>query len=171
MVDISGSMGSAMNPMATTAWVMSEAVRRVQGKCAMVYYGNDVFATLKSGQHLEEVNVYTAEDGTEKFDKAFRALDGSLDLLNGSGARLLVVVSDGQYTHEEREFAKKWITRCNQAGVAILWLPFDGGHYAERLTRHGKAAVLSGVLDPTGAASEIGRAAAGELTNVGRLNA
>jgi hypothetical protein len=171
MVDISGSMGSAMNPMATTAWVMSEAVRRVQGKCAMVYYGNDVFATLKSGQHLEEVNVYTAEDGTEKFDKAFRALDGSLDLLNGSGARLLVVVSDGQYTHDEREFAKKWITRCNQAGVAILWLPFDGGHYAERLTRHGKAAVLSGVLDPTGAASEIGRAAAGELTNVGRLNA
>lgn len=171
MVDISGSMGSAMNPMATTAWVMSEAVRRVQGRCAMVYYGNDVFATLKSGQHLEEVNVYTAEDGTEKFDKAFRALDGSLDLLNGSGARLLVVVSDGQYTHEERELAKKWITRCNQAGVAILWLPFDNGHYAERLTRHGKAAVMSGVLDPTRAANEIGRAAAGELTNVGRLNA
>jgi hypothetical protein len=171
MVDISASMGSAMNPMATTAWVMSEAVRRVQGKCAMVYYGNDVFATLKSGQHLEEVNVYSASDGTEKFDKAFRALDGSLNLLNGSGARLLVVVSDAQYTPEERELARKWIARCNDAGVAILWLPFDGGHYAERLTRHGKVAVMSGVLDPTGAASEIGRRAAGELTNVGRLNA
>jgi hypothetical protein len=171
MVDISGSMGSAMQPMATTAWVMSEAVRRVQGKCAMVYYGSDVFPTLKAGQHLENVNVYTASDNTEKFDKAFRALDGSLDLLNGSGARLLVVVSDGQYTHEEREHAKKWIARCTQAGVAILWLPFDGGHYAERLARHGKVAVLSGVLDPTGAASEIGRRAAGELTNVGRLNA
>lgn len=171
MVDISGSMGSAMQPMATTAWVMSEAVRRVQGKCAMVYYGSDVFPTLKSGQHLEDVNVYNAPDGTEKFDKAFRALDGSLNLLNGSGARLLVVVSDGQYTPEEREFARKWIARCNESGVAILWLPFDGGHYAERLTRHGKVAVMSGVLDPTGAASEIGRRAAGELTNVGRLNA
>jgi hypothetical protein len=171
MVDISGSMGSAMNPMATTAWVMSEAVRRVQGKCAMVYYGNDVFPTLKAGQHLEQVNVYTAEDGTEKFDKAFRALDGSLNLLNGSGARLLVVVSDGQYTHDEREHARKWLARCNDAGVAILWLPFDGGHYAERLARHARVAVLGGVLDPTGAASEIGRAAAGELTNVGRLNA
>jgi hypothetical protein len=171
MVDISGSMGSAMNPMATTAWVMSEAVRRVQGKCAMVYYGNDVFPTLKAGQHLTDVNVYTAEDGTEKFDKAFRALDGSLNLLNGSGARLLVVVSDGQYTHDEREHARKWLARCNDAGVAILWLPFDGGHYAERLARHARVAVLGGVLDPTGAASEIGRAAAGELTNVGRLNA
>jgi len=168
MVDISASMGSAMNPMATTAWVMSEAVRRVQGKCAMVYYGNDVFPTLKAGQHLEQVNVYTASDGTEKFDKAFRALDGSLNLLNGNGARLLVVVSDGQYTPDERENARKWVTRCNEAGVAILWLPFDGGHYAERLTQHGKASVMSGVLNPTNAASEIGKAAARELTNVGQ---
>lgn len=171
MVDISGSMGSAMQPMATTAWVMSEAVRRVQGRCAMVYYGSDVFPTLKAGQHLTDVNIYTASDGTEKFDKAFRALDGSLNLLNGSGARLLVVVSDGQYTPEERAHARKWVTQCNSAGVAILWLPFDGGSGARDITQHGKAAVMSGVLDPTGAASEIGRAAAGELTNVGRINA
>lgn len=168
MVDISGSMGSAMQPMATTAWVMSEAVRRVQGRCAMVYYGSDVFPTLKAGQHLSDVNVYSAPDGTEKFDKAFRALDGALNLLNGSGARLLVVVSDGQYTYEERDHAKRWVRRCNEAGVAILWLPFDGGHYARELTQHGKAAVLGGVLNPTAAASEIGKAAAGELTNVGR---
>jgi hypothetical protein len=168
MVDISGSMGSAMNPMATTAWVMSEAVRRVQGKCAMVYYGSDVFPTLKAGQHLTDVNVYSAPDGTEKFDTAFRALDGSLNLLDGNGARLLVVVSDGQYTYDERQNAKRWVRRCSDAGVAILWLPFDGGHYARELTQDGQAAVLGGVLDPTAAASEIGRAAAGELTNVGR---
>jgi hypothetical protein len=71
MVDISGSMRPAMQPMATMAWVMSEAVRRVQGKCAMVYYGQDVFPTLKAGQHLDGVKVYSANDPTEKFDKAF----------------------------------------------------------------------------------------------------
>ncbi len=168
MVDISGSMGSAMKPMATTAWVMSEAVRRVQGKCAMVYYGSDVFPTLKAGQHLTDVNVYSAPDGTEKFDKAFRALDGSLNLLNGRGAKLLVVVSDGQYTPEERQAARKWVTRCEQANVAVLWLPFDNGHYAKDLAQNGNAVVMSGVLDPTGAASEIGKAAASVLTNVGR---
>jgi hypothetical protein len=168
MVDISGSMGSAMQPMATTAWVMSEATRRVQGKCAMVYYGADVFPTLKAGQHLEDVKVYSASDHTEKFDRAFRALDGSLNLLNGSGARLLVIVSDGQYTHEEIQKARKWVTRCTEAGVAILWLPFDGGHYAREIAKHGNAIVVSDLLDPTAAASQIGSAAAGVLTNVGR---
>ena len=70
MVDISGSMSSAMEPMAVTAWVMSEAVRRVQGRAAMVYYGTGVFPTLKPGQHLSEVTVYSAPDGTERFEKA-----------------------------------------------------------------------------------------------------
>jgi hypothetical protein len=168
MVDISGSMGSAMEPMATTAWVMSEAVRRVQGKCAMVYYGSDVFPTLKAGQHLEEVRVYTASDSTEKFDKAFSALDGSLNLLHGRGARLLVVCSDGQYTNEERSKASKWVRRCTDSGVAVLWLPFDDGHYARLITQNGDVALMAGVLDPTGAASAIGREAAGLLERVGR---
>jgi len=60
------------------------------------------------------------------------------------------------------------VARCNDSGVAVLWLPFDDGHYAKRLVGQGKAAVMSGLLNPTAAASEIGRAAAGELTNVGR---
>ena len=33
MVDISGSMGMAMEPMAVTAWVLSEATKRVQDHC------------------------------------------------------------------------------------------------------------------------------------------
>jgi hypothetical protein len=139
MVDISGSMGSAMKPMATTAWVMSSAVNRIQGNCAMVYYGNDVFPTLKIGQKLSEVNVYSASDGTEKFSKAFQALDGALNLLHGNGARLLVVVSDGEYSGDEVPKSKEIVAKCKEAGVAILWLPFDsgrgardiGGDYAE----------------------------------------
>lgn len=166
MVDISGSMSAAMEPMATTAWVMSEAVRRVQGKAAMVYFGNDVFSTLKPGQHLTEVNVYSAPDGTEKFEDAFSAIDGGLDLLNGSGARLLVVVSDGHYTYNETEKARELVKRCSAAGVAVLWLPFHHGRYAERITGN-NARIVEGTLDPTTAAAEIGRAAAEGLTRVG----
>lgn len=168
MVDISGSMRPAMEAMATTAWVMSEAVRRVQGKCAMVYYGQDVFPTLKSGQHLNTVNVWTASDPTEKFDKAFKALDGSLNLLHTDGARLLVVVSDGVYTEEETRKAHQWLRRCDQAGVAVLWLTFDhNGHYASRISKATNTVVLSGRLDPADAAVEIGKAAAKalEMTN------
>ena len=169
MVDISGSMGGAMKPMATTAWVMSEAVKRVQGRTAMVYYGSDVFATLKPGQHLSEVSVWAATDGTEKFDKAFRALDGGLNLLHGTGARLLVVVSDGCYTDTEAQNARKWVTRCAESGVGVLWLPFDNGFYAKRYGSLAKGSfqMVDGLLDPAEAAKEIGRAAAKALEAVG----
>ena len=174
MVDISGSMADAMQPMAVTAWAMSEAVRRVQGRCAMVYYGSGVFPTLKPGQHLPEVNVYSAPDGTEKFDKAFKALDGSLNLLNGTGARLLVVVSDGCYTEPERENAKKWVNECEKSGVAILWLPFAHAYqlaYVRDIVKGTSVALLQDVKDPADAALQIGKAAADALTKIGARNA
>jgi hypothetical protein len=169
MVDISGSMSSAMNPMASTAWIMSEAVRRVQGRCAMVYYGSDVFPTLKAGQRLKEVNVYSAPDGTEKFDKAFRALDGALNLLNGEGARLLVVVSDGHYTHEETENAKAWVARCSKNGVAVLWLPIgDNGSTAKHICGTANALVVENIIDPSVSAMIIGKNAEKVLSTAGQ---
>lgn len=160
MVDISGSMSDAMQPMATTAWVMSEAVRRVQGKTAMVYYGSGVFPTLKAGQHLDKVSVYSAPDGTEKFDTAFRALDGSLNLLYGNGVRLLVVVSDGVYTNEETRKAREWVRECERNGVAVLWLTFSKPNRSREndICNGTKAVVVSGTLNPTDVAVEIGRA-------------
>jgi hypothetical protein len=125
MVDISGSMGTAMNPMATTAWVLANAGRRVQARTAMVYYGSGVFPTLRLGEKLDEVRVWSAPDGTEKFDQAFRALDSHLTLLDSQGAKMLVVVSDGQYTTDESKRAKAWVQECEKKGVAVLWLTFD----------------------------------------------
>lgn len=167
MVDISGSMGSAMQPMATTAWVMSEAVNRIQGECAMVYFGNDVFPTLKAGQRLKEVSIYSAPDGTEKFGKAFSALDGALNLLHGNGARLLVVVSDGEYTSDESRKAMEIVAKCQEAGVAILWLPFDNGSGATRLAGN-YAEVVREIANPAQAAETIGRAAERVMTRIGQ---
>lgn len=167
MVDISGSMGSAMQPMATTAWVMAEAVNRVQGNCAMVYFGNDVFPTLKAGQRLKEVSVYSAEDGTEKFGNAFSALDGALNLLHGNGAKLLVIVSDGQYTNDEQTKCKEIVSKCKEAGVAILWLPFDRGANAKYLGGD-YAEVIDNITNPTEASEIIGRACERVLTKVGQ---
>lgn len=169
MVDISGSMSSAMQPMATTAWVMSEAVRRVQGKTAMVYYGNDVFPTLKPGQHLQQVSVYTAPDGTESFDKAFRALDGALDLTTGTGARLLVIVSDGHYTSDEAENAKKRLQQCERAGVAVVWLTYDRSDYdvVRYMNASPATEFITGALDPVSASDLIGKSASKVLSRIG----
>jgi len=177
MVDISGSMSAAMEPMAATAWAMSEAARRVQGRCAMVYYGSGVFPTLKPGQHLDQVNVYTAPDATEKFDKAFKSLDGSLGLLQSTGARLLVVVSDGVYTDTEVDNAKHWVRECERNGVAVLWLSYENeGYnphrgYLEKITEGTATVVLNNLKDPAAAALQIGQSAAKALEKIGRKNA
>ena len=160
MVDISGSMSYAMEPMAVTAWVLSEAARRVQGRAAMVYYGTGVFATLKPGQHLREVTVYSAPDGTERFDTAFKALNGALDVLHGRGARMLVVVSDGCYTNAETIAAKLWLRECDRAGVAVTWVDFDANCTISKDVVSGtKAQLIVGSTNPTDTASAIGKAA------------
>jgi hypothetical protein len=168
MVDISGSMGEAMEPMASVAWILSEATRRVQGRAAMVYYGNNVFPTLKPGQHLDHVKVYSAPDMTEKFDKAFKALNGGLNLLNGSGARLLVVVSDGEYTDPEQTAARRWLTACERDGVGVLWLSFPsrygGTISAERIVAGHKAVLQIITNDLAVSATAIGSAAVRALS-------
>jgi hypothetical protein len=171
LVDISGSMGDAMQPMATTAYVLSEAAARVQGRAAMVYYGNDVFPTLRPGERQSEVKVYTAPDGTEEFDAAFRAIDGSLNLLHGQGARLLVVVSDGEYTSEQIKRCRHWMTRCKESGVAVVWLPFDHGYTAGVMAKHAGGEVLAGKIKPTDAASKIGEACERAINAVARRTA
>jgi len=158
MVDISGSMGPAMEPMAVTAWVLSEATKRVQGRAAMVYYGNDVFPTLKPGQSLPEIQVYSARDNTEKFDKAFKALDGAMNFLHGDGARLLVIVSDGHYTSEETQAASNWIERSHKAGVGVLWLTYDDVQAANRWVKTNGEVIHVG-KDTVDAAQKIGMAA------------
>jgi hypothetical protein len=158
LVDISGSMGDAMLPMATTAYVLSEASARVQGRAGIVYFGNDVFPVLSPGERQQQVKVYSAPDGTEKFDDAFRAIDGSLDLLHGGGARLLVVVSDGHYTGEETARCRHWMTRCKEMGVAVVWIPFDNGYMAEQFANVANGEVLPGKITPTAAATKIGEA-------------
>jgi hypothetical protein len=153
------------------AWVMSEATRRVQGRGAMVYYGSDVFPTLRVGEHLDTVRVYDAPDSTEKFDLAFTALDGGLNLLYGTGARLLVVVSDGCYTGVERVAARKWVQRCQKEGVGVLWLTFDGyGGNAEAICRGTDAVIIADNMKPASAAAQIGKAAAAAMEAVGRRN-
>lgn len=167
MVDISGSMSSAMEPMAVTAWVFSEAVRRIDGRAAMVYYGGAVFPVLKAGQHLDKVRVYSAPDGTEEFDEAFQALDGEVNLLHGSGARLLVIVSDCQYRTDQAPLLRRWLNRCSEAGVAVIILPFRRAGLAEQYTDISGVKVLSGFDDPAGVATQIGQLAAEALEIAG----
>lgn len=168
LVDVSGSMGGAMEPMATTAWVLSEAVRRIQGKVGMVYYGADAFATLKPGQHLREVQIYSAPDSHEEFTKAFQAIDGAMELTYGQGARLLVIVSDGYYGSNERVSAKNLLDKAIRNGVAVLWIQIEGGYNEQYAKSVGvDYVVISPQSRATDWANLIGSTASKALTRIG----
>jgi hypothetical protein len=93
-----------------------------------------------------------------------------LNLINGTGARLLVVVSDGCYVESEVAAAKEWIKKCDASGVAVLWLPFTESfrlNYARDIIRGTSAVLMGDITDPVDAALEIGRAAATALSKIG----
>ncbi len=171
MVDISGSMGSAMEAMGQTAWILSEAGRRIQAETAMIYYGSGIFPTLRRGQRLSEVTIYTAPDGTEKFAEAFEALDGELGLTFGDGVRILVVVSDGQYTPSQTDKAKQLLTECRRNGVAVLWIVPKGcySYGAQSITAGAGWGEVLDQLDTAEIARLVGKSASEALGKVGSL--
>jgi hypothetical protein len=132
----------------------------------MVYFGQDVFATLKVGQKLEQVSVWSAPDGTEVFGRAFDALDGHLNLVYGEGVKLLVVVSDGHYTGTETQNAKNAIKMCADNGVAVLWLAPSTGYGSIGGQIVGKNGVVVENLDVKEIANVIGKSATNALMKV-----
>lgn len=168
LVDISGSMSSAMEAMATTAWVLGEAGRRIQADTAMVYYGSGVFPTLRKGQRLSEVSVYSAPDGTEEFGKAWSALDGELGLTTGTGVRMVVIVSDGYYRPDQTQEAKRMLAECRDTGVAVLWVTPKGayGSPASDLLRESGWGVHLDDLDTSEIANQVGKSATNALARV-----
>lgn len=127
MVDISGSMRWAERPVAELAWALAHAVNRNEGTTATVAYGERVHAVTKPGENPKSMRTFDASGGTENVTGALKALDGGLHLTNGRGVRLLVNVSDGQYTHSQREKATAMIRRMTANGVKVLWIDMDGG--------------------------------------------
>lgn len=171
MVDISGSMSSAMNAMATTAWVLGEAGHRIQAKTAMVYYGSGVFPTLRVGQRLDQVSVYSAPDGTEMFDEAWQAIDGETRLTFGDGVRMLVIVSDGNYTPKQTERAIEALKECQRNGVAVLWITPKACHDtgARHILRQAAWGIHLTDLDTAEIAMSVGKAATDALGKVENL--
>lgn len=127
--DVSGSMSRAQGAVASANYVVSDALYRVgagAGSAAQVYFASEVHPGLRRGERLTEVRTWTGGGSAHKFDKAMRALDGELNLIGGSGARLVFVVSDGQYETVETRAVRSWHNTCKQYGVAVVWLKMTG---------------------------------------------
>ena len=158
--DVSGSMMAFAAPVASAAWILARAAGAITGtRTATVIYGEKVRPVTRPGHVPAQVTEFTATDGTEKFCRAIDALDDALTLARPGAARLLVIVSDGQYTEDERDGGQKRITRLARSGCGILWLA-PAGSWSKPMD-HAQVAVLD---DPAATAEAIAHAATRALT-------
>ena len=96
--DVSGSMTAFTGPVASAAWILARATASIPAAtAATVTYGDTVRALTWPGHAPARVATFTATACYEQFRGAIDALDGALALSRPGAARLLVIISDGDY--------------------------------------------------------------------------
>lgn len=159
VVDVSGSMEHITDPMSSAAWIMARAAWRVGGRTATIAFGDRATPIIRPGSLPQRVTLFGADQGTLAFIPAIQAADGALGLATGTGARLLVIASDGELPDHDREPGRRLIRRLVDAGAVVLWLDFDG----RTLALDGAIRVPLDTADGPSVASVIGGAVAEAL--------
>ncbi|WP_433892546.1 hypothetical protein [Streptomyces sp. CA-111067] len=124
-VDVSGSMRVACGPVASAAWIVASAAALTDpdSRTATIAYDHDLTAlTRPTHRAPERVTEFNANGGAHNLGDAIDALDHGLDLSRPGTGRLLVIVTDAQYTDDETAGAVTRIKRLTTAGCAVLQL-------------------------------------------------
>lgn len=125
--DISGSMAAAMEPLAATNFVIANAAEKIQAEFCSVLFGANVLSMVMPGERVTTLNVMDAGDGMEAVKPALLAADGALDLLDSTGARVLILNTDAHFVSaDHRNFAKDFIRLAISRGVSVLWCSYGG---------------------------------------------
>ena len=125
--DVSGSMGASEEPLGVLSYVVANAANKVDAEYCSVLFGARAEGMVKPGQKVDEVVTASAVDGTEMIAPALKTLDHELDLLDGSGARILFIMSDAHLVQRDQaEYCKVWMRLAKQRGVTVIWCTWGG---------------------------------------------
>ncbi|WP_411574836.1 hypothetical protein [Streptomyces fradiae] len=127
-VDVSGSMRAACGPVASAAWIVARAAALTDpdSRTATIAYDHDLTAlTRPTHRAPERVTTFNANGGSHNLGDAIDALDHGLELSRPGTGRLLVIVTDAQYTPDETAQAVTRIKRLTTAGCAVLQLTLN----------------------------------------------
>lgn len=133
LADVSGSMDRAMEPMGAASWIFSNVIKEVEGEAATVYYGQGTIPVMKPGEVQRQVDIWEANDGGHVIGDAFKMLNGALRISEGTGARLLVVISDAHYQSRETNEAEEAIKACLTTGAGVVWMDLSDSSAAKSL--------------------------------------
>ena len=157
-------MGWVSDHVASAAWILANAARhtRVPAETASVIFGRHVRPLTRPGKPPAEVTEFESTDNWENIPDALDALDGSLGLSRRGAARLLVIVSDGDYRERPRFDGQKKLDRLCASGCAVLWL------VTKRSDTPLAGATVHTLTDPAATARAIGHAATAALRATAR---
>ncbi|MEV6523176.1 vWA domain-containing protein [Longispora sp. NPDC051575] len=124
-IDVSPSMDPFFGPAASIAWVIGQAVGRLPGgQSASTTFGSQARALTRPGHNRgTEVRELVGESSTRDFTLTVRALDHALGLTEaGNAARLLVMITDGEFYQREDIEGQRELDLLAQAGCGLLWI-------------------------------------------------
>lgn len=165
MLDVSGSMSAQAAIAGSLAYALGNAVERNDGEFGMVLFGREILGVIKPGQKIDRAPRISAHCGWENFAPALYALDETLDLVDGDGLRVLVLLSDGVFVHNDQEkAADALIPLLASKGVIVVHVDIDGnlvmGHHDHYNPSHFNPfppVVVSREMDPVEASNLIGQ--------------
>ena len=165
MLDVSGSMNAQARIAGSMAYALGNAVERSDGEFGMTLFGRSVLGLIKPGQKIDKAPRISAHCGWENFTPAFHALDDVLDLVDGDGLRVLVLLSDGVFVKDDQKrAADAIIPMLADKGVIVVHVDIDGDLASGRFAHYNPAhnnpfppVVISRHMDPVDAVNVIGQ--------------
>jgi len=163
MTDVSGSMGGNVEPSAVLTYVLSQAVGTIEGKVATAVFGARGYLVNRAYERTPKVQPWNACDGFEAFQEGALLLDAELNLLDGEGARILVIFTDAHFVNAtHKEYASTFMRLCKQKNVAVIWCSYD----EDPLRNYGHGAILNLSGTATDIANTLGAAILKEVSKV-----
>ena len=132
VVDVSGSMDRWLPAAGTVIWSLAAAASELGGTAAATGFGGTVNALLGPRTQPTRVPVVPGGSSSTGCAEAMSAVTAGADLTTTFGARVLVVLTDGQLPSHEAKAIDARVQYLRRNDVSVVWaLTID------RRARHG----------------------------------
>lgn len=115
---------------APLGWMVASAVHNMGGTCSVYGFGGDTFEVIKPGTAPTRIpRVVDTGSGSDQCPAALDAVIARSRILSASGARIMVVLTDGLLPASDADGINRAVGMLADAGVLVLWvLPGPRAH-------------------------------------------
>jgi hypothetical protein len=120
IIDTSGSMGGYEYALGPIAWILTDGLRQIGGRCATALFGNGVSLLADGSRPLAKVPGIRTGGGTAFARDAIELICDQLEMTNLRRPRFLYVLSDGGWSDTRAGVAR--IRALAELGVPTIHL-------------------------------------------------